>query len=98
MKSAVMNSRIARRNNGELFASALGGLACNIAARAQFRAQESRLCRRGGAVGWNMVGRVARPSAQTEGKGNQQTAKHDRVGPNPEDHGQGTRSWEGEQE
>src|SRR5713101_7743594 len=42
MKSAVMNSRIARRNKGNLFASALGGLACNIATRAKCRAQESR--------------------------------------------------------
>src|SRR5216683_6249676 len=55
-------------------------------------------CRRGGAVGWYMVRGVARPSAQTQREGDQQTAKHDRVGPNPEDQGQGARSREGEQE
>src|ERR1700682_2726924 len=98
MKSAVMNSRIARRNNGNLFASAIGGLGATSQRGLSAAPKNHASCRRGGAVGWNMVGRVARPSAQTEGKGNQQTAKHDRVGPNPEDHGQGARSWKGEQQ
>src|SRR6266849_8577158 len=102
MKSAVMNSRIARRDNGNLlcFCSPVV-LACNVGSRAKgsvapFKNHGSRW--RGGSVGWNRVGSVARPGAETEGEGNQETPEHDRVGPNPEDHREGTRSREGEQE